>query len=100
MGTSGVVLIRFIWFYIRFSVHGIFDSMDSMDSVESRESMDSLESMENNGNPWNSLKFMDIQWTYMDSPESEIVMVDRTFFDDSFKQDRSWVDSGTTISGI
>ena len=32
--------------------------------------------------------------------ESEIVMVDGTFFGDSFEQDRSWDDSGTTISGI
>ena len=28
------------------------------------------------------------------------VMVDRIFWDDSFEQDRSWDDSGTTISGI
>ena len=34
------------------------------------------------------------------SSESEIVMVDGTCFDDSFEQDRSWDDSGTTISGI
>ena len=27
-------------------------------------------------------------------------MVDGTFFGDSFKQDQSWDDSGTTISGI
>ena len=32
--------------------------------------------------------------------DSEIVMVDRTFWDDSFEQDRSWDDYGTTISGI
>ena len=32
--------------------------------------------------------------------DSEIVMLDGTFFGDSFKQDRSWDDSGTTISGI
>ena len=31
--------------------------------------------------------------------ESGIVMVDGTFFDASFEQDRSWDDSGTTISG-
>ena len=29
-----------------------------------------------------------------------LVMVDGTFFGDSFEQDRSWDDSGTTISGI
>ena len=32
--------------------------------------------------------------------DSGIVMVDGTFFGDSFEQDRSWDDSGTTISGI
>ena len=32
--------------------------------------------------------------------DSEIVMVDGTFWDDSFEQDRSWDDFGTTISGI
>ena len=32
--------------------------------------------------------------------ESEIVMVDGTFFDDSVEQDRSWDISETTISGI
>ena len=34
------------------------------------------------------------------SADSGIVMVDGTFFGDSFEQDRSWDDSGTTISGI
>ena len=29
--------------------------------------------------------------------DSEIVMVDRTFWDDSFEQDQSWNDSGTTM---
>ena len=32
--------------------------------------------------------------------DSEIVVVDETFCDDSFEQDRSGDDSGTTISGI
>ena len=32
--------------------------------------------------------------------DSEIVMVDGTFWDDSFEQDLSWDDFGTTISGI
>ena len=32
--------------------------------------------------------------------DSRIVMADGTFFGDSFKQDRSWDDSGTTISWI
>ena len=32
--------------------------------------------------------------------DSGIVMVDGTFFGDSFEQDRAWDDSGTTISGI
>ena len=32
--------------------------------------------------------------------ESGIVVVDGTFFGNSFEQDRSWDDSGTTISGI
>ena len=32
--------------------------------------------------------------------DSGIVMVDGTFFGDSFEQDRSWYDFGTTISGI
>ncbi len=32
--------------------------------------------------------------------DSEIVMVDLGFGDDSFEQDRSWDDFGTTISGI
>ena len=32
--------------------------------------------------------------------DSGIVMVDGTFFGGSFEQDRSWDDSGTTISGI
>ena len=32
--------------------------------------------------------------------ESGILMVEGTFFDDSFKQDRSWDDSGTTISTV
>ena len=32
--------------------------------------------------------------------DSGIVMVDRTFVGDSFEQNRSWDDSGTTISGI
>ena len=32
--------------------------------------------------------------------DSGIVMVDGTFFGDSFEQDQSWDDSGTTISGI
>ena len=35
-----------------------------------------------------------------DCADSEIVMVDGTFWDDSFEQDRSWDDFGTTISGI
>ena len=34
------------------------------------------------------------------TPDSEIVMVDGMFLDDSFEQDRLWDDSGTTISGI
>ena len=34
------------------------------------------------------------------TPDSGIVMVDGTIFGDSFEQDRSWDDSGTTISGI
>ena len=34
------------------------------------------------------------------NPDSEIVMVDGTFWDASFEQDRSWDDFGTTISGI
>ena len=34
------------------------------------------------------------------TPDSRIVMVDGTFSGDSFEQDRSWDDSGTTISGI
>ena len=33
-------------------------------------------------------------------PDSEIVMVDGKFWDDSFEQDRSWDDFGTTILGI
>ena len=33
-------------------------------------------------------------------PDSEIVMVDGTFWDASVEQDRSWDHSGTTISGI
>ena len=33
-------------------------------------------------------------------PDSEIVMVEGTIWDDSFDQDRSWEDSGTTISGV
>ena len=33
-------------------------------------------------------------------PDSETVMGDGTFWDNSFEQDRSWDDSGTTISGI
>ena len=32
--------------------------------------------------------------------DSGIVMVDGTVFGDCFKQDQSWDDSGTTISGI
>ena len=32
--------------------------------------------------------------------DSGIVMVDGTFFGDSFEHDHSWDDSGTTISGI
>ena len=32
--------------------------------------------------------------------DSGIVMVDGTSFGDSFEQDRTWDDSGTTISGI
>ena len=32
--------------------------------------------------------------------DSEIVMLDGTFWGDSFEQNRSWDDSGTTISGI
>ena len=32
--------------------------------------------------------------------DSEIVMVDGTIWDDSFEQDRSWDDFGTTIAGI
>ena len=32
--------------------------------------------------------------------DSEIVMVDGTSWDESFEQDRSWDDSGATISGI
>ena len=32
--------------------------------------------------------------------DSGIVMVDGTFLGDSFEQDRSWDDSGMTISGI
>ena len=32
--------------------------------------------------------------------DSGIVMVDGTFFGDSSEQNRSWDDSGTTISGI
>ena len=37
-----------------------------------------------------------------DGPEadSEIVIVDGTLWDDSFEQERSWNDAGTTISGI
>ena len=31
--------------------------------------------------------------------DSGIVMVDGAFFGDSFEQDQSWDDSGTTISG-
>ena len=38
--------------------------------------------------------------TNTQSTDSGIVMVDGTFFGDSFEQDRSWDDSGTTISGI
>ena len=34
------------------------------------------------------------------STDYYLVMVDGTFFGDSFEQDRSWDDSGTTISGI
>ena len=37
---------------------------------------------------------------YPKNADSGIVMVDGTFFGDSFEQDRSWDDSGTTISGI
>ena len=33
-------------------------------------------------------------------PDSGTVMVDGTFLDDFFEQDRSWDDFGTTISGI
>ena len=36
----------------------------------------------------------------VNSADSGIVMVDGTFVGDSFEQDRSWDDSGTTISGI
>ena len=32
--------------------------------------------------------------------DSGILTVDPTFFSDSFEPDRSWDDSGTTISGI
>ena len=32
--------------------------------------------------------------------DSDIVMVDLVFWDDSFEQDRSWDDFGTTISSI
>ena len=32
--------------------------------------------------------------------DSGLVMVDLAFWDDFFKQDRSWDDFGTTISGI
>ena len=38
--------------------------------------------------------------TLLSTPDSEIVLVDRTVYDDSFKQDRSWDDFGTTFSGI
>ena len=34
------------------------------------------------------------------NPDFYLVMVDGTFFGDSFEQDRSWDDSATTISGI
>ena len=33
-------------------------------------------------------------------PDSGLVMVDLAFWDDFFKQDRSWDDFGTTNSGI
>ena len=32
--------------------------------------------------------------------DAGIVMVDGTFFGDTFEQDQSWDDTGTTISGI
>ena len=35
-----------------------------------------------------------------DYSDSGIVMVDGTFLNDSFEQDRSWDDFGTTVSGI
>ena len=38
--------------------------------------------------------------TLRQNSDSGIVMVDGTFLDDSFEQDRSWDDFGTTISGI
>ena len=38
--------------------------------------------------------------TLSGNSDSGIVMVDGTIFGDSFEQDRSWDDSGTTISGI
>ena len=46
----------------------------------------------------------DLEGTLLDHSttpaDSGIVMVDGTIFGDSFEQDRSWDDSGTTISGI
>ena len=44
-------------------------------------------------------KIRDVDST-TEETDSGIVMADRTFFGDSFEQDRSWDDSGTTISGI
>ena len=58
----------------------------------------------------NAIKSMDFQVlvhkiyripvTMRQKTDSGIVMVDGTFFGDSFEQDWSWDDSGTTISGI
>ena len=39
-------------------------------------------------------------WFETQNPDSGLVMVDGAFWDDFFKQDRSWDDFGTTISGI
>ena len=45
-------------------------------------------------------RVMSSVWSEIPNADSEIVMVDGTFFGNSFEQDQSWDDSGTTISGI
>ena len=53
--------------------------------------------LQSNNGPWNSVARLYILGKLL--AESEIVMGDGTFLDHSFDQDRSWDESGTTISG-